>query len=147
MRLTQEADCALRIVYYLTDSKEKTGAKSIAEQSAVPERFCVKILRKLTAADIVKSYKGALGGYLLAREPKDISLKDIIEAVEGPVEIHRCLDSEYCCPSNGAIKGECAFHIVFDRINGILSGKLSAVTMDKMAGGQDGIDEIIKIIG
>jgi len=58
----------------------------------------------LKKAGFVKSYRGSNGGYVLAKKPKDISLKDIIEALEGPIEVADCLKKKGCliasrCPS------------------------------------------------
>jgi len=70
MHLTLEADYAVRIVDKLAIKNKKMGAQSIAEQTNVPLRFALKILRKLVACGAVKSYKGAHGGYIIANFTK-----------------------------------------------------------------------------
>ena len=73
-----------------------TGA-ALAEKQNIPERFLLKIMRSLTAANIMKSYRGVEGGFALQRAPKDITLFDIIEAVEGQTELQRCLHDVGSC--------------------------------------------------
>lgn len=90
MHLTLEADYAVRIVDKLAIENKKIDAHTISEQTNVPLRFALKILRKLVASGAVKSYKGAHGGYMIAKDPKDITLREVIEAVEGPFMISRC---------------------------------------------------------
>ena len=65
MRCTHEADYAIRVTCCLAFSGSKVGAKQISESTGVTLRFALKILRKLIQADIVKSFKGASGGYML----------------------------------------------------------------------------------
>ena len=79
MHMTLETDYAVRIVSCLVTAGRRMDAKSIAEETSVTLRFSLKILRKLVAGGIIKSYKGTQGGYELAREPKEISLNDVIE--------------------------------------------------------------------
>ena len=76
-------------------------------------RFTLKIMRKLVSAGIVCSFKGAHGGYILARPAGEITLRQVIEAVEGPYRFSRCLDSEYDC--NCPSTEPCPFHSVFGR--------------------------------
>lgn len=76
---------------------EVVTAQEIARREKVPLRFLLKIMRSLVDAGIVKSVRGVTGGYALARPPGKITLLDVVEAVEGPVRLNRCLiDQEYC---------------------------------------------------
>lgn len=84
MRMTLESNYAIRIVELLADTGDKIDAKTIAEQADIPLRFCLKILRKLAQDDIIRSFKGSKGGYMLNGKPEDITLRRVIEAVEGP---------------------------------------------------------------
>lgn len=101
MRMTQESDYALRIVYYLANTnEERVGASVIATAQEIPLRFTLKILRKLNAAGITKAYRGVTGGYALSRPAKEISYKDVIEAVEGNIHINKCLGENAHCNRN-----------------------------------------------
>ena len=90
MHINLESDYAVRIVQYLAQSNERRDAQSIADSTCVSLRFTLKIMRKLVAADIVQSFKGAHGGYTLSRPASSITLRQVIEAVEGPYRLSRC---------------------------------------------------------
>lgn len=123
MHITLEADYAVRIVEYLAISNQKESANAISENTNVPIRFALKILRKLVAADIIASYKGSKGGYILNRPANDITLRSVIEAVEGPYFISRCLNNEYSCGHM-----HCKFHKVYDDISKLVRDRLDEVT-------------------
>ena len=84
LHMTLEADYAVRIVELLAAS-QKTDAHTISEMTQVPLRFALKILRKLVGSGLVQSYKGAKGGYQVTRDPSSITLREVIESVEGPI--------------------------------------------------------------
>ncbi|MBQ8248721.1 MAG: Rrf2 family transcriptional regulator [Clostridia bacterium] len=130
MRITQEADYALRIVYLLAKNGGLLDAATLSQNAGVTERFTVKILRKLMAGGIVGSKMGARGGYSLADDPKNVNMQRVIEAIDGPVEISKCLDSEYGCTRMGDRKSECTFHLIFAKLNKSIADKMSTVTFD-----------------
>ena len=65
------------------DSGEPVQIRRIAEEHGIPARFLVQILLQLKSASLVASTRGALGGYRLARSPREISLADVIDVMEG----------------------------------------------------------------
>ena len=78
--------------------------KSIAERQKISEYYLEQLFATLRKANIILSVRGATGGYTLARDPKYISIKDIIDTVEGPVGISNCIEGENCsnmdlCPT------------------------------------------------
>ena len=88
MNISSRCEYACRAMLELARHIQESGpmtSEVIAEQRAIPEKFLVQILLQLKRAGIVRSVRGAHGGYLLARKPEDISLLDIIRAVDGPV--------------------------------------------------------------
>ena len=90
MRITHEADYAIRIVYGMIKAGDgPVPAAKLAERAGVTLRFALKILRKLTQSGIVKAQKGAAGGYFLAKAPGEISLGSIIESIDGPFQLNR----------------------------------------------------------
>ena len=129
MRITQEADYALRILFSLAKRGEKTDAATLSSLVKITPRFSLKILRKLTQSGLVVSYKGACGGYDLARNPREITLKDAIEAIDGPIAINKCILGDYECSRMGKDKDFCPVHCTFCRINDDLVSKLSSVTI------------------
>jgi Rrf2 family protein len=68
-----------------SDDDSPVPSKRLAEGGGMPDRFLLQILRNLVAHGLLRSTRGVIGGYSLARSPDEISLLDIIEAVEGPV--------------------------------------------------------------
>ena len=130
MRITHEADYAVRIVYTLMQSGETTVAASkLAEGSGVTLRFTLKILRKLAGSGIVTAQKGANGGYALAMEPADISLGLIIESIDGPFELNHCLSDDFDC-TRVKDKNFCQFHHIFNSLTAKLKEELYSITMD-----------------
>lgn len=105
-------------------------AKTISEQTCVTLRFALKILRKLVASGIIKSFKGTQGGYELAKKPAEISLKDVIETVEGRYCLSKCLTEEHNC-SRG-MSGVCRFQKVYGEISAEVEKKLASYTFDML---------------
>jgi Rrf2 family protein len=87
MRTTAKADYAVRAAVELAavGTGEPVKAEHIAEAQSIPLNFLENILAELRRAGIVESRRGASGGYLLARPPEEITLADVIRAVEGPL--------------------------------------------------------------
>ena len=130
MRITHEADYAVRIVYVLMQAEGSTVAASkVAESSGVTLRFTLKILRKLAGSGIVASQKGANGGYGLAMDPEEISLGLIIESIDGPFELNHCLIDDFDC-TRVKDKKFCQFHHIFDRVNAKLKDELYSIKMN-----------------
>jgi Rrf2 family protein len=72
-----------------------TSIREIAQRMDIPEDFLAKILKPLVKAKLVKSVRGAHGGYSLAQHASKISFLDVIEAVEGPVSVNVCTDKDH----------------------------------------------------
>ena len=110
MQITRETDYAIRCVHFLSTRKDGTLiVDRIAEQMCIPKTFLAKILQKLVKAGIVKSFRGAKGGCQLSRKPEDITLLDVIEAIQGPVAMNACaLDSSVC-----GLSSTCSVHPVW----------------------------------
>lgn len=124
MVMTLEADYAVRIVDALSQSEHRVDAHTLSERTLVPLRFALKILRKLVAGGIIISYKGAHGGYALARSADQITLRQVIEAVEGPYMLNRCQQTEYGCTHTAG----CRFHGIYDEISQLVRQKLDSYT-------------------
>ncbi|MDX6470568.1 MAG: hypothetical protein QOF75_2371 [Gaiellaceae bacterium] len=87
MRTTAKADYAVRAAVELAASvgEGPVKAEQLSEAQSIPLNFLENILAELRRAGIVESRRGAAGGYLLAKAPEDVSLADVIRAVEGPL--------------------------------------------------------------
>lgn len=140
MQITLEADYAIRILDSLAQAGQRLDAATIAEETHVTQRFCLKILRKLVVAKLVRSFKGAGGGYELGREPGDISLRDAIVAIEGPILINRCLRVTVCC-GHMENPAECFYHNAFAHISRQVSDSLAEVTLDRRMKGKGSAKE------
>lgn len=130
MHINLESDYAVRIMQCLAKADVRMDAQSIADSTAVSLRFTLKIMRKLVGAGLVTSYKGAHGGYKLSGKPRDITLRQVIEAVEGPYRFSRCLDEGYNCACNDGTA--CPFQSVFDEVTKLVIDKLDTVTFDML---------------
>ena len=128
MRITLESDYALRIITALAERDGLIDAGTLAEDTQVSQRFALKILHKLVQGDFVISQKGAKGGYKLKRSPEEITLKSVIELIDGPIGIVRCLGNEESCALN-TDKTACVYHHIFDRISFEVAAKLNAITI------------------
>jgi Rrf2 family protein len=87
VRTTAKADYAVRAAVELAASvgEGPVKAEQLSEAQSIPLNFLENILAELRRAGIVESRRGAAGGYLLAKAPEDVSLADVIRAVEGPL--------------------------------------------------------------
>jgi Rrf2 family protein len=130
VRITQEADYALRIARCLYSNPGKMGSVDISECAGIPHRFTFKILRKLTHAGITKSIRGKGGGYLLAKEASEITLLDLVEIIDGPVIINKCMESDYSCTMHQ--NTPCSLHKKFIQIGEIVRHELQKVSIDQL---------------
>src|SRR5947209_18292057 len=96
MKLTRASSYALHAVAYMAAQKHERPIAShlIAQARGIPERFLLKVLKPLVSARVLLSIKGPNGGYRLARTPGDISLLEILEAVDGPIRGHAPLSQD-----------------------------------------------------
>lgn len=126
MRITLESDYALRILTAIAGYDSVTDAKTIADDTSVTPRFALKILHKLVQGNLINSYKGAKGGYELKVSPENITLKNVIELIDGPICIARCVEGE--CSLNYD-KAACVYHHIFDTVSLDLARKLDSITI------------------
>ena len=131
MHLTQETDYAMRIIYCLAKSGRRMDASSISEEMRISLRFSLKILGKLAGAGLVNSYKGMRGGYELARPADQITLKQVLDVIEGHAyAISRCLcEGEDC---NRGLSGCCVFQNLWAQITSEVNQTLSGITFADM---------------
>lgn len=96
MRLTRAADYAIRVMMVLAELPPgKVCSKSeLAKSQLVPGSFLSKILQQLVAGELIVSHRGVHGGFALNKTASDISVLDIMTAVEGPLEINYCVIPE-----------------------------------------------------
>jgi Rrf2 family protein len=98
LRFTKRADYGLMAIHYIAinDGFGAVSAKRIAEEFAIPPELMAKILQRLAKQGLVISTNGPKGGYALARRPTEITVGQVIRALEGPINIVSCLEDSEC---------------------------------------------------
>jgi Rrf2 family protein len=132
MQLNQATDYAFRVMLHLAGLPEASvvSTRVLAVEQVIPLRFLLKLMRSLIAAGLVKSYRGTEGGFRLARAAAQISLWDIIVAMEGPVAIHRCLAEREACHKN--CTEECPVHATLGKLQEEFVKGLQAATLTSL---------------
>jgi Rrf2 family transcriptional regulator, cysteine metabolism repressor len=97
LRFTKRADYGLMAIHYIAIHDERAvSAKRIAEEFAIPQELLAKILQTLAKQGLIVSQNGPKGGYVLTRRPAEISVGEVIRALEGPINIVSCLEDSEC---------------------------------------------------
>jgi len=99
MQFTRAEEYGILGVMYLAgqDEKRVVPLSEIAEAREVPEKFLAKIFQNLTRTGIVRSHRGVRGGFTLSRNPDEFTVRDVIEAIQGPYRLIKCLYDRTCC--------------------------------------------------
>lgn len=99
MQITRQADYALRAILYLSrlDPAQRAATSRVAKEQKIPPSFLAKIISQLSIAGLIHTSRGARGGVVLARKPKDITLLDVIEAIDGPIRLNECVNGSSIC--------------------------------------------------
>jgi Rrf2 family protein len=97
LELSSEGRYALRALVYLAGAGERVTAARISEDADIPRRLLARIMARLARAGLVESVEGKGGGSRLARSPEEITLRDAVEAAEGPFEVTRCIMEQRNC--------------------------------------------------
>lgn len=142
LQLTRDGEYAVRAVIYLAaqPGDKLSLISEIAEAQDVPRSYLSKIMQQLSKAGLVKSRRGAKGGFELARPAEEITLRETIEAIEGPINLNICLIRPGECPRDNT----CPVHPVWKeaqkKLFEVLDGKTmadlveDAVVLEKKAG-------------
>ena len=130
MEITRQADYAVRIVLDLAEHIHGGVERSddVARRQAVPRAYFTKVVQALVRAGYIRTLRGARGGIQLARDPDAITLRQVIEAVEGPIYLNRCLSH----PGECSLERTCPAHPVWRHIQDVLTRELEAVTVSQM---------------
>lgn len=131
MQITRQADYAVRAVLYLARStpNSRTATAHIAQAQSIPLTFLAKIVSQLSVAGIVQATRGAHGGVTLARPPEEISLLEIVEAIDGPVHLNECVSDPSVCPMGQ----DCTVHAVWCEAQAELVQKLRQTNFGQLA--------------
>ena len=99
MQITRQADYAVRAVLHLArvGNSERSATSMVAKEQNIPPSFLAKIISQLSIAGLLHTSRGARGGVTLAREPKDITLLEVVEAIDGPIQLNECVGNTGAC--------------------------------------------------
>lgn len=99
MQITRQADYAVRAILYLSrlGADQRAATSTVAQEQRIPPSFLAKIISQLSIAGLLHTSRGARGGVTLAREPKDITLLEVIEAIDGPIQLNECVGEDGNC--------------------------------------------------
>jgi Rrf2 family protein len=100
LRFTKRADYGLMAIHYIAihEDRGSVSAKRIADEFRIPPELLAKILQRLARERLIVSHNGPKGGYALARRPAEISVGQVVRAIEGPINIVECMESDSDCP-------------------------------------------------
>ncbi len=133
MRLTSLADYAVVMMAAAARHPEgvRLSATLLAAETGVPLPTAQKLTGRLAAAGLLETARGTGGGFRLARKAPEISLADIVEAVEGPIVMTICIDTQrHDC----ALEGACQVRPHMNVVNGAIRGALASVSLQSLAG-------------
>lgn len=132
--IRRDTDYAFRLVAQLAGATEldrAISARILADENEVSYALACKILQKLVRAGIVESTMGPKGGFRLALPPAKVQFKQVIEAVQGPVRVNKCLLGDFKCP----LKGKCPAHPKMAKLQAQINGFLRELTLQEFANG------------
>ncbi|KJR40940.1 Transcriptional regulator, Rrf2 [Candidatus Magnetoovum chiemensis] len=129
MQITRESDYAISCILYMSKEPRKVFVISeIAKPQYIPESFLSKILQKLVHGGLVKSIRGTRGGYLLAKQPRDINLFDVIEVIEGSLAMNLCVENKSKC----IIANRCPVYTIWMEIKCEVEKKLKECNFEQL---------------
>lgn len=132
MQITRQADYALRAMLYLSrlDSNQRAATNQIADTQKIPPSFLAKIISQLSIAGLIHTSRGARGGVSLARPAENISILEVVEAIDGPIALNECTINPENCPF-----GEnCPIHDIWCSSQSELVEKLRTTTFASFVG-------------
>jgi Rrf2 family protein len=129
--IRRKTDYGLRGLVHLALAApgEPVLARSVAAQEQIPEPFLHKILRELADCGMVRAHRGRDGGFSLAAAPREITVRAVMEALQGPVAVNRCLIGEDSCLH----KQDCGLKDAWIEVQDRMLGFLDSVTVEDLA--------------
>lgn len=136
MKITRMADYAVRVVLELaaTGTEGRVRGEDVGDRHSVPRGVMTRILARLAACGIADTRRGAGGGVKLAKPPSEISLLEVVEAIDGPVELNRCTRRPGECPRDSF----CAIHPVWLCLQSDFRERLHSIRFDALAASASG---------
>lgn len=131
MQITHEADYATRAILHLAriGKNGHVATSQVAKEQQIPPAFLVKIISQLSTAGILHTSRGARGGVRLAREPKNITLLEVIEAIDGPIHLNECVEVNGIC----SFEDNCPMRLVWCDAQNELVSKLKNTNFEQLS--------------
>ena len=131
MEINRRTDYGVRVILHLASLPQngRTSTQEIADQQNIPAPFLAKIISQLSLSGLVETYRGSSGGVSLARPASEISLLHVIEALDGPVRLNRCVIEPSACPRDE----HCPVHHIWEKAQADLTALLGETTFDELA--------------
>jgi len=132
MQITRQADYAVRAIMYLAQigADQKAATSQIAEDQDIPLSFLAKIIAQLSVAGLLQTMRGARGGVSLARDPDEISLLEVVEAIDGPIQLNECVNGAHKCTMEN-----CPLQGVWHEAQDDLVGRLKTTNFGQFVNG------------
>ncbi len=133
MQLTRAADYAVRVMIYLAmlPPGERASLTSIVEATGAPDSFLSKVLQSLTRASMITSRRGPTGGFEISSLGRMASMRDVVEAIDGPMSLNVCVSQRRSCPR----KSWCPAHPVWVKAQESLMNVLGTAMISDLASG------------
>ena len=140
LRFTKRADYGLMAVHYIAvhDQLGAVSTKRIAEEFQIPSELLAKILQRLAKRRIIVSQNGPKGGYVLSRQPNEITVGEVVRALEGPISIVSCLDHGGCPQEL-----RCNLRRPVQKLQAAISQMLDTMTLAELT--SDDVPELLSI--
>ncbi len=132
LRLSRLADYAVVVMLRLADASAIETSNGIAAAIGIPEPTVAKVLKMLAAAGLAGSLRGARGGYRVARPLSDVSIAEVIAAVDGPIALTSCVDG---AASVCEVSRQCALRGRWDLVNDAIRGALESISLADLRAG------------
>ena len=131
MQITRQADYAIRAVRYLAKQgpNQRAATSTVAQEMKIPPSFLAKIISQLSIAGLLHTSRGARGGVTLARDAKEISLLDVVEAIDGPILLNECVGD----PADCVFSDDCLVHPIWVEAQETLVKRLRETRFDQLA--------------
>ncbi len=128
MLITRASEYAILSLILLSSATEPMDSETLSRELSIPKSFLAKILQSLAKSGILKSYKGAKGGFSLDKATKDISMLEVMSCVEGKAPaVFECAPSEENCPSDRA--NICSIWPFLHKLQGKIDSFLEELTL------------------
>jgi Rrf2 family protein len=126
----RNTDYALRLLVNLASNHNNglVSTRAAAKEEGVPYQLACKLMQRLHKSGLVKSCMGPKGGFMLGREPSQISLREVVETIQGPISINRCLLAADACQR----QRDCGARAKLAELQRYVGDYLDRITLDEL---------------